>query len=336
LNFDHIRENAKSEKMGFPLHFFLDAFNETFYKSCKKDFDNFFIQHKNVGKWLVFSDYALYDKSKKKDVITFSIVPYILNFDEFSDLLKNLSSNDLKKSRKVSEQFIEFIKNGPVFNISVNLGRNRRLHSDEKFYHESRFSMMIEMLEYWCITTPEGKENYIELIKKIAHLKDIVKNPGSNLKVIRDIEILSSLASYIMFEITKVIPVELIGWFSDRDSLLSYKAGKFKSPIIFDFISLLYYLFCENESVHTKSKLVLGVPESDSDGKLWYDGFNRIPDLIAGTYADYDSINQVSTHKKFIPVIEQLFTQSSKNLFFDVKFSKGHYSVERSIWETKV
>lgn len=323
--------------MGFGLHFFLDAFNETFYKSCRSDFERFFLQHKSIGKWLVFSDYALYDKNKKRDVITFSIIPYLYEFDVFSSLLKKLSSNDLKKSRKVNKEFIDYIKNGPVFNISISLDRKRRLHSDEKLYHETRFSMMIEMLEHWCITTPEGKENYIELIDKIKHLKDTVKSPGSNLKVIRDIEILSSLAAYIMFEITNVIDIELIGWFSDRDSLLSYKAGKFKSPIIFDFIHHLYFMFCENENekIKSKGKLVMGIPESGSDGKVWYDSFNRIPDLIAGTFADYDHKKQVCSHNKFVPIIDEIFTNSSKNLFFDVKFSKDIYTVERMVWGQK-
>ncbi|MFA0095647.1 hypothetical protein AB4406_11095 [Vibrio splendidus] len=329
MDFSVFKENKESAEFGFGVHYFLDSFNQTFYKSCRSDFEAFFVKHKEVKKWMVFSDYALYDKRKKQDVITFSIVPYVLGFDDFSNLLQALAPKDLKSSRNVKDRFIEFLKDGPVFNISIALDRKRRLHSDEKYYHQTKIEMMIKQLQKWCITTPEAKDHYIEFIDKLNVLKSEVISPGANLKVIRDIEILSSLAAYLMFEISKLIDVERIGWFSDRDRMLDYKAAKFESPFIFDVVHHLYYLFCNSADIPSKGKLVLGVPESGSNGKVWYDAFNRIPDLIAGTFADYDYKKNKCSHDKFIAVIENLFTSNQNNLFFTTKFSKGEYSVSR-------
>ncbi|CAH9050034.1 hypothetical protein PSECIP111854_00453 [Pseudoalteromonas sp. CIP111854] len=334
MDFSQFNESDGSEELGFTVHWFLDSFNQTFYKSCRKDFECFVKDH-SVEKWMIFSDYALYDKSKKNDVITFSLVPYVLEFDKYSNVLKKLAPNDLKSIRKVNSEFIDFLENAPIFTISVVLDRKRKLHIDEVEYHSKRFEMMIAQLEKWCLTTPEGKEHYLELIKKIKVLLQEVRKKGANLKIFRDIDILSSLAAYILFEITKLTKIETIGWFSDRDSLLSYKASKIKSPIIFDIVHHLYFLFCNSENIDSKNKLVLGVPESNDEGSVWYDPFNRVPDLFAGTLADYDIKNNKCSHEKFIPVIERLFTLSQKNLFFNTKFSPEGYSVSRFDWSAE-
>lgn len=332
MDFSKFNESDGSEELGFSVHWFLDSFNQTFYKSCRKDFECFVKDHSNVEKWMIFSDYAMYDKSKKNDVITFSLVPYILEFDKYANVLRKLAPNDLKSVRKVNSEFIDFLENAPIFTISVVLDRKRKLHSDEVGYHSKRFEMMIAQLEKWCVTTPEGKDHYVDLIKKIKVLLQEVRKKGANLKIFRDIDILSSLAAYILFEITKLTKIETIGWFSDRDSLLSYKASKIKSPIIFDIVHHLYFLFCNSENIDSKNKLMLGVPESNEDGSVWYDPFNRVPDLFAGALADYDIKNNKCSHEKFIPVIDRLFTLSQKNLFFNTKFSPEGYSVSRFDW----
>lgn len=182
MDFSKFNESDGSEELGFSVHWFLDSFNQTFYKSCRKDFESFIGAHSNVEKWMIFSDYAMYDKSKKNDVITFSLVPYILTFDEYSSLLKKLAPNDLKSVRKVNSEFIDFLEEAPIFTISVVLDRKRKLHIDEVGYHSKRFEMMIAQLKQWCKTTPEAKEDYIALIKKISVLLDEVRKKGANLR----------------------------------------------------------------------------------------------------------------------------------------------------------
>jgi hypothetical protein len=333
LNFSNLKEGDESVKYGFSVHFFLDSFNKTFYKSSMNDFECFFKENNNINKWMIFSDYALYDKTKKNDVITFSIVPYIIDFNHFSEHLKKIAPGDLKNSRKVNDNFLKFLEIYPIFNIAIVLDKKRKLHDNEKQYFLTKFEMMVGMLEKWCETTPENKIRYIEQIKKLNLLINVINGSGANLKVIRDIEIVSTLAAYIMFEITKLVSIETIGWFSDRDIMLSYKAVKSKSSIIFDMINNLYYIFCNDEGIDYKDKLVFGVPENT--GSVWYDSFNRIPDLISGTLADYDYKNNECSHDKFIPVIERLFTLSNKNIFFNITFSKKEYSVSRLAFQNK-
>lgn len=335
LNFENfLSSESVPPQGGFSVHYFLAAFNDTFYKSSKDQFDSYLNEFSHVKKWIICSDYALYDKRKKNDVITFSLIPYILNFEDYSKLINSLSPRDLKKTKAVNNKFFEFLIDGPIFNISICLDRHRRLHTDEKYFFQKKYEMMVKQLNVWCETTSEHAAHYQELIKKIEILHSTVSSLGANFKVLRDIEILSSLAAYIAFEVTKKIHIEKIGWFSDRDSLLSFKAGKFKTPIIFDLVHHLYYLFCESEGINSKENLVLGVPD-DGSQPLWYDALNRIPDLLAGTLSDLDLKSNLCSHDKFIPVRDKLFTNEARNIFFNIRFTKEQYSVGRLTWQTE-
>lgn len=332
MDFSKLKNHKDSAEHGFAIHFFLDAFDETFYKSSRESFESFLKKYSHIKKWMIFSDYALHDKNKNRDVITFSIIPNILNFNNLSKILIKISKNDLKNSKKVSSNFINFINNGPIFNISISLNRDRRLHSNEILYHSKKIEMMTGQLNKWIITTPEYAAHYKELIKNLEILKQAATSPGANLKIIRDIDILSSLAAYLLFEVTKLVDPETIGWFSDRDQLLTYKAAKIKTPLIFDITHHLYYLFCLWEGIDSKKRLVLGVPNNDAKTDLWYEGFNRIPDLIAGTFSDYNDKKKLCSHQKFVPVIDKIFVNNKNNLFFTINLKDNNYTAGRLEW----
>lgn len=325
-------QDGTAEK-GFSFHYFLAAFNDTFYKSGHELFKNFFIKNRNIKKWMVFADYAFYDKKKNNDIVTFTFAPYPYNFDKISNQIEKLSFKDIKNLKKVNPEFLEFIKKSEILNISFFLDRKRRLSYDnerELFIHS--FELAIKLLEEWCVTTPQNEEYYREFISKISFLiHELRNNQGVNMKAIRDIEIISNLAAYLMFEATNVIDIEKIGWFSDRDTLLSYKATKFKTPIIHDFVSVIYYLLCTSHDIEDNEKLALAIPEEN--GKCWYDSFNRIPDFISATLSDYNLKNNSLTHDKFRSIMEELLASNEKNLFFKINFSEKVFSASRILIE---
>lgn len=313
--------------MGLCLYPYLQVFDETFNKSAKEIFVNFFRNNADIKKWMVFTDYAFYDKQKFSDVVTYSFVPYMQDFKGASEVLAKASFKDMKHLNRVNEEFIELIKDNPILNIGVSLDRKRRL----SFNDESRdllvtFELLEGMLENWCITTPEASGHYENFLSDIVSIKVDLKGKGANLKIIRDIYIVSSLAAYLMFEVAKAIDLDTIGWFSDRDRLLSYKGAKFKSPIIFNLTHTLYHLFCEHQKIDSKNNPLFGVPEDV--GPVWYDSFLRIPDLICATLADYDPVRKIFSHDKFVPVYEKLLASNDHNLFFQLTFRKKEQAFE--------
>ena len=65
MNLD--KHHQQNVEMGFAVHHFLIAFNQTFYKSGYESFENFFLKNKNIKKWMVFSDYVFDNKNKQND-----------------------------------------------------------------------------------------------------------------------------------------------------------------------------------------------------------------------------------------------------------------------------
>lgn len=102
-----------SAEYGFGIHYFLAAFNDTFYKSSYTDFKKFFIENKDVKKWMICSDYAIGDKNKKNDIVTFTFYPYIVDHQLLQKAIKALAPKDLKNTRTINEDFLSFIKEAP-------------------------------------------------------------------------------------------------------------------------------------------------------------------------------------------------------------------------------
>lgn len=303
-------------KSGIVMHDFLCHLDETFNKSSHVLFLDFFKKNKYISKWMIFSDYALNDKNKPNDVITFSILPYADSFTELGKLIDKLSFKDIKNLKGVNPEFLQFINESEIMNISIIMDKNMKLDPlNEREALKTCYKTAINQVSYW-IKNEGKKENYIRLKKAYNTLLDEVSKPGANLKNIRNIEIVSNLIAYITFQVCKSTDVETIGWFSDRDSMLNHKIAKFSMPVIFDLAHNLFHNLMSSDGSDYAENFVFGLPEIT--GSVWYDSFNRIPDLIAATLADYDYERNLSSHDKFIPVIENIITNRKKCLIYKI------------------
>lgn len=238
---------------------------------------------------------------------------------------------DIKKTREVGGRFLDFLCNGPIFNICIKLDKNRKLHHDERAYHDAKIKATIAQIELWCTNTPEEKSTYVKSIKQFKAAQKLINSAGVNFKMFRDIEVISTLAAYIMAKITSLHTTEVIGWFSDRDAMLNFKSDKIGN-YLFTCTEHLHQTLTLNTGNEYHGKLIFGVPEKE--GAMWYDSLIRIPDLLAGTLADYDYKENKLTHEKYIPIVEQLFTAEKRNIFFRVDFTPSPESA-RLTWHTQ-
>lgn len=316
---------SKREDMGFSFPLFLDAFSETFNKSSYNHFEKFAKENSNFRKWMVYSDYVLGDKRKPNDVLTFSFVPYMTDFDTFKKEVNTLSKRDIKDSKNINQNFLSFINELPIFSISIILNKNRKLcFVNEPQTLTTKNNMAIKQLKHWCRTTPEAKNNYKKTIGKLKLLNTEINRKGGNLKIIRNIEIIAAIVSYLIFEFSRIVRPDTIGWFSDRDDILNFKSSKMSSPIIYDLVHTYYYLLCQSDGFNDPHNPVLGIPEKS--GKLWYDEFLRIPDCICGTIADYNIEKNEFSHNKFLDVLYELVASNEKHLLFKIDLSPVEFA----------
>ncbi|ERL01336.1 hypothetical protein O999_23155 [Pseudomonas putida LF54] len=320
--------NPDQPLLGFGIHESISRFNNSFLQSGAKLLDDFIKEHKTTKKWILSSDYAFYDPTKNSDVVTFSLFPHLASFETMSECINIMAPSDLKNVRSVNDTFISFLKEGPVFNITLILDRERRMHSDERLYHISRIDAMIGMLEYLCTSTPKQENKYKKTIKELKQLKQMVKSSKLNLRILRDIEIVASLAAYFLAEISERADVEIISWLSDRDSMLTFK-NKLIGDYMLEQVSYLYHTLCLYIDVDPKGKLILTKPETE--GELSYDSFVRVPDYIAGTLADFDFEKQEASHPKFDTIRDGVFAAEKRNIFYKVFFHPD-FQAHRLMW----
>ena len=347
INFSN--QNTYDEyKGGFGVHELIVPFNDTFYKSSYPFFKQFILNPSNNSsvnkiildierrnnsgpfifskphfqipenllfkKWFIISDYAFGDKPQ--NVVSFVIMPYAIDFEILKSTINNIQPTDIKKTSRVSGDFIDLLNNYPILSISIVLNKDLKLFTKEKDYLLQKLDGYIKMIKYWMEKEPCKKPKYEKQINSLCKLKRLISQ-GYSLKFMRQIEIVSALTSYLMAEITKLIPgIKLIGWFPDRDPLLSYKEKELDISVTRDFVQSAYHVLCIMERCN-KAKIVFAIPENS--GLMWYDELIRLPDYIAGALADYDMVNNKCSHDKFIPIIEKVFTNERRHLFFKLQ-----------------
>lgn len=315
---------------------FMDGFNENHFMDFKK-----IISESNVTKWFIHSDYVLHDKKKPNNVITFSLIPHIFNYKEFLVFLKYLNSKDLKKRKKIPEEFLTFISSVPIINISLIFEKKYFLFlEDEKEMFIIKIKALVLLIDTWIeeefnnkssSTSLENLKNLTKDKKDLNILINELNKKSFNIQLLKDIEIVAFMVSLIGFNLNKSIKLEKIGWFSDRDKLISFCESKFSNPIIFTLIQCYHHLFCSEYEINKYSSINFGVPQENTD--VFYDSLNRIPDMVAGTLADINFKTNEISHDKFIPVLENYLTIKEKNFIF--RISTNPLTIEKVIIDKK-
>lgn len=338
-------------EFGVPCHEFILPFDETFRKSAYQIFkcfienplDNNAISLLLKGKegyrrtevldilgfkkWIIVSDYV-FDKNKPQDVITFSIMPYVKDFNELKNKINTLQKKDIKHSDSINPEFIKFFQEFPIFNISISINKKFKLFTDEKFFSNQQISAYIKQINHW-IENEKSIEKYIKQKKTLIKLLEIFNKKGPSFKEIRRIFFIGAITTYLMYLITSLIPkLEVIGWFSDRDTIIYYKEKELGGCLIFQYIQDLYHAFCGSKNLR-QSSIAFGLPEEQ--GEMWFDELVRLPDFIAGTLADYNKEENEFSHDKFIPLFEKVFTNENKNLIFNVFIGKNNNNFEMRV-----
>lgn len=301
----------------------LEILNNAFLKSALKEIDlNYFSSTYKINKWTCYSDYCFGDKNKPNDVVTFSLVPYIDDFEQLSSYIKSIAKTDIKNARSVGDEFISFLKKYPLINFSFILNNKKEIFGNNSFEIrnclEQTFTTIKEQYVTWSQNQPEQLEHYKSVIKKLDCTINLLK-ANKKVKQIIEMTLVAFLGGYVSSIIVNKTKTEIFGWFSDRDSI--HEVCNHLSNDLFQ--NYLHGL----SNGHDFQFVVASATSLDLP---FYDELLKIPDYIAGTLADYNfKTNQISKDKFDTVLTNYMAENTINNFVFEIKDVDGNLNCSR-------
>lgn len=304
-----------------------EALENTINKSSIIDFRNYLKNFSSITKWIIASDYCINDKDKPNDVMTFVIIPYVVDIFDFQEYIKKIAKSDLKHSKQIDDRFISLYKDGLFFPISFILTKDNMIKNlVNKDVIIKTLEGQREMLKRWIVNTPNNADHYKCIIKKLNKVDQEVKRKTFNLSLFKDIVTATFLVSYIVYLLYKEANVEIVTWFSDRDKMISAYNG-----IANDLYEIQTHCLCTEKFGEYYKQFKNGYGVEDKENNLFYDELNRIADYICGGIADYNiEKNQVSANK-FCKIAEEILADNKKMLLLRIKKDDIDRAVLKSI-----
>lgn len=309
----------------------LKVIEDTINKSSIKDFKSYLEGLKGQSKWLICSDYCIEDNNKANDIATFSVLPYYDYFHDIQNSILKKAPTDIKKTKIIRDSFVEYHRSGYIFHFSFIFGRKREhvLKESTKEDFVPAIKQTIDMLEAWEKNTPSQENYYQTSINKLKSLIQKMKANNFNLKLLKKILVVNLLASYIAYLLCREKNIEIVGWFSDRDDITIAYQG-----IALDLFHMNHHGLCERDSIEdSNTKLVIAMPSSASDEKLWFDELNKLPDYISGTLADYDFKKNYVSKDKFSKMLENCISENTKISILKLYLKSGMLRCSRILVE---
>jgi len=273
----------------------ISGFDRIFLNNTTSSLKSFLNIHKKVKGWIITSDYCIKDKNKKNRIACFTIIPYIAPLDMIINTIKRLAPKDIKKTRKISNEFINFLRSGVVYNVCINLQKFNAVISSQG-EAENHLNDIISMYRSFIRSTEKNTVYFEGVIRDVKMLKEEIKKKSFNQKLLNHILFISFMAAYLARTIVQETDAETLSWFPDRDDITdSY------NKLACNLFHAQCYTLCNYSDLDISNKTIGIGLQTDND--LWFDPLIRIPDYIAGSFADWDyKTNEVSD--KHLPMIE--------------------------------
>lgn len=283
-------------------------------------------QNKNskISKWLMFSDYCLDDKNKSNDVMTFVLMPFEseAKYSEMQQKIHDMQPSDIKKTNTVNETFLSYLKSANVLVFSF-------VFEDIKHFFAPSHKQCLEAVkgtlqtisdcyERWEKTADDKDilKHYNKVVNKIKQLLATLKGKNPNIKLLNDILITAFLGAYVSAKVLENLSIEIFGWFSDRDKVISGKDN---------IIVPIFNYYQHNMLGGKQFELCTFTP--DDKVKPFFDDFNRIADVVTGAIADYNMEENYITADKFNTVLIHFLADNKQVFIFRIHKIDDNYRV---------
>ncbi|MCO1335945.1 hypothetical protein MO867_16550 [Microbulbifer sp. OS29] len=307
---------------------------ETLNKSALVELSNWFCEMPDNAAWYVISDYCFGDKTKQNDTVSFTI---LLNHDKIENIKKyinHFAPKDIKSTRTVSEEFLQYINSPVVFTFTFVIDRKSNLLRD----YASDENMLSFLGPFRNIVNGIASKStfdsgYIDSVLKRSYLFEAdFEKKNFNSKLARQIFLVSAFAGLVFEHLTITKKPEYIQWVSDRDALAERYDGFIYDLSYFLFLTGYYGYILKTEKspmMLDKPKFIFPTPEKS--GKNNFDELIRIPDYLAGTLADFDITANTFSKDKYNTILFGSMVNSKNHVVLNVSGSSNDITCRRLV-----
>ena len=293
---------------------------ETFDQSAIVQFREFLAKQPNVTKWMIASDYCLHDSDRPQDVMSFAIIPYDDWFDKIKKEIGAAIPCDIKKARDIGNPAITYFRKQTIFHVSFILSKDGTLLTNGP--GSNKLAIARESIKITIEHLVEMDLDQADIRKLRALALDAQSN-GFNTKLFSDVLLLSVLFPFITLIIARERSVEIVGWFSDRDSMTKWHDGVVWTFAYENTRGIGGFLGIDIDS----AKITVALPDmSSGKEEMWYDNFIRIADYFAGAIAAWDTVANGVKHKKHARMLRDVIADAPNVVI--MKLTIGHYGMQ--------
>jgi hypothetical protein len=266
-----------------------------------------FVERNANREWFFSSDYVIDDSTRPNDSMCFTVYP--INERNPLAFWKDIPSaltGDLKNIKSVSDEAIAFLRQDTHFSICFVLTKNRYSGNAREIVR-SAIRQLLDGMRAW-----KDADQQKVFISRMQKLERSAAANNFNSRLMRDIFLVTSIASVIAYLLTKWKAPRTVGWFSDRDSLISAYG-----QIAHDLFVINHGSICQHRGVEFRDvQLRYGnpLPDPQFPKQSWYDAIIRIPDYLAGTLAAYNYRENTTSGQKASDMVRGVFANAVNSI----------------------
>jgi len=304
---------------------FARCFIEAFDKGPAQVFYRWLATKPATTKWIIAADFALRDRSRPGDCFAFTIIPYDLYPEDFANEVRLNLPKDLKESKTLDATGAAWLRDPRHFHIMIPMQQDRMFYNNGatmKAREVIRESLALTMAK--LIKLERGSDQ----IRKFKATIQKSKANSFNVGLFTDLTLLALYLAIVTLILCRAQKAEMISWFCDRDSMISYCDG-----IVWDYAIENYFGIAE--ALNIDRPLIapgIAVPDRSSGMEvMWYDHYIRAPDWLAGAMAAWDRGSNVlpGEQDKYLRLIEDVVADSDNTLIIPVYLDDGGLRISR-------
>jgi len=256
---------------------------------CMSEFAKYVAERRSVKRWYIAADFCLGDTLKPNDVIAFTVIPEDAPLAALFKEISAVKTRDIKRVRRVPESMIKWLAEDHRFTFAFIVNRRSRrifggdvsaglvIASARKAFEDFRHG--------------PGDATLDAVISRWKALEQKAKAKNFNEALFNDALLVATIAALIGLLIAQNVEPAAIRWIPDRDDMTTAFGGA-----AFDVYARLLWVWTKPAAVRAPTA---GYVRADTSHREdFYDGFNRIPDCVAGSLASCAYVDRVG---KFAP-----------------------------------